>query len=257
MSGAVSEDLPDLERAKALVLKAMAEIGYGIDPDVRVHVVRRPGLPQMATTFSSGDGRFTILVSDRADGFGNVEGLLAHELSHVQRMSAHHPSHEDAAITSAYASVPASAQEHEYQRAILHHVINFTQDFYADPIAFRVIRNLRTYDERGLDQFLESFVADDPFVIDDARQRRWDHGEDVVGNARGVAMIRGVGSPEAVRRAQERQRTFLARIEPSIASHAPWFDAFFAALPPDPTESAFAESLVGYVQHFVTMAEGA
>jgi hypothetical protein len=116
---------PDLDALKDELVAAFARSGHPIRHPVTIRMQR--GLSPEATSFRNGDG-FVVLVSDRALREGSLGLLVAHELGHVQRMDAGHPSHDDDAITAAYASLPPSAFEHEYQRAILHHAINFTQD---------------------------------------------------------------------------------------------------------------------------------
>lgn len=243
---------PDLERARDKLVEGFARAGYPIRSPVTVSI--RQDLPPAATTFRSGQG-FVVLVSDRAVGMGHVELLLAHELGHVQRMDAEHPSHDDDAITAAYASVDGLL-EHGFQREILHHAINFTQDLYADPISFRVSRALGLVDPREIDALIAGFVNDEPYEVEDPLQQRWDRVEDVVGNARAIALARLAEAPRARELAEEAQRRYLGKIPPRIAREAPWFQALFDDLPEDTTRERFTRTLVGYVQRFVATANG-
>lgn len=243
----------DLRSAADTLIAAFAKEGYPIRAPVEV-VVRRD-LPPMATSYRSGRG-FVILVSDRAFEAGHVGLLLAHELGHVQRMDAEHPSHDDDAITAAYAGLPASALQHEYQRAILHHAINFTQDLSADPLSFRVARALGLVEQAELDGLIDGFVNDEPYEIADPRERRWDQVEDMVGNARAIALARLAGAPAALARAEEVQRRYLARLPEDIAREAPWFQAALDDLPEDTTRERFSRMLAEYVRRFAATAEG-
>lgn len=246
--------LAQLETVRDELAAAFARVGYPIRSPVQIRVQR--GLRAAATTFRGDDGGFVILVSERALEGGHPRMLLAHELGHVQRMDAGHPSHNDDAITAAYDSLPESAGEHEYQRAILHHAINFTQDLYADPLSFRVARELGLVQPREVDGLIAGFTNDEPYAIDDPRQRRWDRVEDMVGNARAIALARLAEAPEALARAQATQRRYLEKIEPDIAREAPWFQALFDDLPEDTTRERFTRMLTEYVQRFVATAEG-
>ena len=242
--------MTDLDAIRDALLAGFARVGRPVRAAVDVRV--QPGLPPMATSFRADDG-FTVLVSDRAMESGDVALLLAHELGHVQRMDAGHPSHDDDAITAAYASVGPLPLG--YQRAKLHHAINFTQDLYADPLAFRVARELDLVDEAALDALVAGFVNDEPYEIEDPRERRWDRVEDVVGNARAIALARLAGAPRALREAQEAQARYLARIPADVAREAPWFQAVLDDLPEDTTRERFTRTLVAYAQRFVAVAD--
>jgi hypothetical protein len=242
----------DLERMRDALAAGFAQVGSPIRGRVEVRI--RKDLPPAATTFRSGDG-FVVLVSDRAVEAGHVALLLAHELGHVQRMDAEHPSHDDDAITAAYASVEGKIQ-HRYQSEILHHAINYTQDLYADPLSFRVSRALGLVDPAEVDALIARFVNDEPYDVEDALQRRWDRVEDMVGNARAIALARLADAPHARALAEDAQRRYLARIEPDIAREARWFQALFDELPEDTTRERFTRTLVEYVGRFIATANG-
>lgn len=241
-----------LEATRDTLVAAFADVGHPIRRPVTVAI--RRDLPPAATSFRSGNG-FAILVSDRALDAGRVDLLLAHELGHVQRMDAEHPSHDDDAISAAYASVDHALQRDD-QRAILHHAINFTQDLYADPLSFRVARKLGIADPAEIDALIAGFVNDEPYDIADARERRWDQVEDMVGNARAIALARLAEAPRARELAEQAQRRYLARIPPEIAREARWFQALFDDLPEDTTRERFTRTLVTYVGRFVAIANG-
>jgi hypothetical protein len=243
----------DLEGIRDRLAAGFAQVGFPIRSPVAIAV--RAGLPPAATSFR-GERGFVILVSDRALGGGHLELLLAHELAHVQRMDAGHPSHDDDAITAAYASVDARL-EHGFQREILHHAINFTQDLYADPIGFRVVRALGLAAPAEIDALLAGFVNDEPYEIDEPLLRRWDRVEDMVGNARAITLARHADAPRARELAEGAQRRYLAKIAPEVAREAPWFQALFDGLPEDTTRERFTATLLAYVERFVATANGA
>lgn len=241
----------ELETIRDKLAAAFGKLDHPIRSPVRIAI--RSDLPPAATTFRSGDG-FVILVSEHALRGGHVELLLAHELGHVQRMDAEHPSHDDDAITAAYASVER-ALTRDHQRAILHHAINYTQDLYADPLSFRVARALGLVDPAEIDALIAGFVNDTPYDIDDPHERRWDQVEDMVGNERAIALARLADAPKARELAEQAQERYLARIPPDIAREARWFRNVFAHLPEDTTREAFTAMLVAYVRRFVATAE--
>ena len=233
------------------LVQAFADAGHPIEAPVRARV--QPGLPAVGTTVPDGEG-YLVLVSDRAAEFGDVRMLLAHELGHVQRMASGHASHDDDAITAAYAAVELRT---EHQHAVAHHVINHTQDLYADPLSLRIARSLGIVDDEALDAMILTFANDTPYEVNDPLERRWDRTEDMVGNARAIALARLAGLSSAQARAREAQRTYLARIEPDIAEHAAWFEARLLGLPEHVTRQAFTALLVDYLSRFVRVANGA
>jgi hypothetical protein len=242
-----------LERSLDKILRDMARLGHPIEGRVRVAVA--PGLRANATTVPTPDG-YAIYVNPDLIAEGQLDGLLAHELSHVYRMDSKHPSHDDDAITAAYDSLPESAQEHEYQRAFVHHAINIVEDLYADGISFVVMRDIGALGERSIGDLLDRFVTDESFDIEDEREHRWDVTHDMVSNARGVAMLKRYATPADVARAEAKNARLLAKLPPDIARAAPWFQALFDGLPEDTTREAFTAMLVEYVHRFVDVAEG-
>jgi uncharacterized protein DUF5781 len=244
---------PELEALLEDLRAAFDRVGYSIRGPVQVRT--RRDMAAAATSFRSGDG-FVVLVSEVVIGQATLGLLLAHELGHVQRMEAEHPSHDDDAITAASASVAPRALEHGYQRAILHHAINFTQDLYADPVSLRVARELRLVEPAQLDALIAQFANDTPSDIPDPREARWDRVEDMVGNARAIALAHLAERAHAAALASQAQERFLSQLPADIAREAPWFQALFDDLPEDTTRERFTRLLVTYVQRFVATAEG-
>lgn len=245
---------PDpLDATLARALAALRDLGHPVR--ARVQVEFHAGLRATATTFRTDDG-FGIWLSPERVSADRVDGLLAHELGHVALMDAEHPSHDDDAITAAYASLPPASLEHGFQRAFVHHAINIVEDLYADSLGFDLARRLGALTPEGLDALLESFVRDTPDAFDDPREARWDHAHDMINNARSIALLKREGRMEAARRAEAAQARFLARISPDIAAHAAGFQAFYDGLDPHPTREAFTATLVAYVGRFVAVADG-
>ncbi|MGD0550010.1 MAG: hypothetical protein ABSA81_05635 [Candidatus Bathyarchaeia archaeon] len=104
----------------------MEQAGFRIDQDVKVIVDRE--LPFMGYT-SRRWGSHAIVVSGFALDSPMLEGLLAHELSHVYRNITHHPSHSDPLIADLMRHFIDSHRLHRgYEQEILHQAINHVQD---------------------------------------------------------------------------------------------------------------------------------
>jgi len=241
-----------LDGLRARIENGFAEVGHPILAPVTVAI--RSDLPPAATTFRNGAG-FVVLVSDRAVESGNLELLLAHELGHVQRMASGHASHDDDAIAAAYESVDGKL-EREYQRSILHHAINYTHDLYADPVSLRVARRLGLVEPGVIDALIVGFANDEPYDVADELERRWDRTEDMVGNARALALARLANAPRARETVARMQRRYLDQIPADVASEAAWFESFLGDLPEETTRDDFTRSLVEYTRRFVATANG-
>ena len=111
----------------------MAKAGFRIRSNIKVSV--DPELPFMGYTMPQGQS-FHIVVSGGAVGSGMLEGLLVHEMSHVYRIETKHPSHNANILEEAVATLKSKNRQHDYQKKILHDLLNDIQDLYADDIAF-------------------------------------------------------------------------------------------------------------------------
>ena len=127
------------------VLAMMENAGYAIRGDVRVLV--DPNLGFMGYTFPK-DEKFTIVVSGAAVESGLLEGLLVHELSHVYRIVAKHPSHNGEIINEVMGPFERQGFTREYQQKIMHDLVNHLEDLYADDIAFKVFGNSNIFPRR-------------------------------------------------------------------------------------------------------------
>src|SRR2546430_4753543 len=86
-----SQDVEEaVSKARQTAIEMMRKAGYDIG--TKVKVVVDPQLPFMGYTMPQG-GNFTIVVSDGAVGFGLLEGLVVHAMSHLYRVQGNHPSH--------------------------------------------------------------------------------------------------------------------------------------------------------------------
>src|SRR5437588_12494632 len=134
-----SEDIEEIVwKARQTALEMMRKAGYDIG--TKVKVVVDPQLPFMGYTMPQG-GNFTIVVSGGAIGSALLEGLLVHEMSHIYRIQANHPSHNGQIMEEAVDNLGKMAVLLDCQQKIVHALPNDIQDLYPSDISFKVLRH--------------------------------------------------------------------------------------------------------------------
>lgn len=235
------------------VLAAMAEMGYPVDAKVEFRF--DPKLPIMGYSRPLAKG-YRVVAGKGALQDNLLVTLLAHELSHVQRMASGHPSHNQAAIQAAYDGLRLEGQQEPYHDEILHDAINNVEDLYADGIAFAVMQHMGAIPPEGIGGFFLAWMKSVPDPGQDAREERWRVAHAMLGNARALAQIKSQGTRPQVQQAKRVNARLLEVVPAPIAKAQPWFQSFFDDLPDDITEKDFAEGLADYVRRFVAVAEG-
>lgn len=242
------------QTAGRTVLAAMADMGHEVTAKVEFRY--DPDLPIMGYSRPLRNG-YRVVAGKGALQEQLLVTLLAHELSHVQRMASGHASHSNAAIQAAYDGIRLRGSQEPYHDEILHDVINNVQDLYADGIAFDVMQRMAAVPPGGIGGFFLAWMKPTAEAGSDARETRWRAAHAMVGNARALAQVKAQGTREQMRSAQRINADLLATLSPRIAKAQPWFQGFFDGLDPDVKEAAFADALSEYVRHFVAVAEDA
>jgi len=244
----------DLNEARDRVLASMRRLGYPVE--AKVAVVIDPGLRIMGYTRPVGKG-YRIAVSARAVESGEAEMLLMHELSHVQRMSTGHPSHNDQAIQAAYSTLRLRTEWEPYMEEILHDIVNNVEDLYADGIAFQVLKANGMFEPERLGEFLQGWMSDEVPVGDDDRHTSWLAAHAMLGNARSLAQLDRLGLKDAFAHANRRSEEFLRNVPKEMAREFPYFCKLLRDLKEETTDAGFQQLLEEYMQRFVAVAEGA
>lgn len=240
----------DVDGARDLALSRMAEVGAPIATPVEVVV--DPDLPFMGYTRPMKD-RFQIVVSGGALASGRADTLLLHELSHIHRMEARHPSHSDALVTDVLASLPAAAQDTARKREIIHHLVNNLEDLYADDVAFRAFVESGVMSREAVAAFLQDWVEPEPAATDDAEDDRWWNAWLMTNNARALGQMARHALPDADGRAAAANARLLGRLPAAVAAAQPWFVACARDLPHDPSPEAYAALLGAYLARYVAL----
>lgn len=243
-----------IESSRDTVLAAMSKLGFPVE--AKVDIVLDPKLRIMGYTRPVGKG-YRITVSGGAARSAQLEGLVAHELSHVYRMTTGHPSHNDKAITAAYDTLRLRTEWEPYMEEVLHDIVNNVEDLYADSISFEVVKALGLFKPDEMGEFLQGWMSDDVEEGTDARHARWLAAHAMLGNARSLAQLDRMGLKAAFARASKRNDMFLAKLPGDMAREFPYFCKLLRDLREETTDAGFQALLEEYMQRFVAIAEGA
>jgi hypothetical protein len=231
-------------------LNAMKRAGFVIDQDVSVVVDEK--LPFMGYT-SRQPQSHTIVVSGFSVKSGMLEGLLAHELSHVYRNITNHPSHNERIITHLAGSFSIRHKlDADYQREILHQVINHVQDLYADDISMKVLVNDESglFDSKQLEEFFIEWIKEDPVKTSAARRDQWVNGAMMLSNCFALSNMQRHSIGDNKLRAKSKNDTFLRRINPQVAEKFRYFNDFMVGLREQVTDTEFIEEMEEYLENF-------
>ena len=233
-------------------VKMMARAGFKIRDNVKVSV--NPQLPFMGYTMPQGRS-FKIVVSGGAVGSGMLEGLLVHEMSHIIRIQNNHPSHNAEILEGAVEKLASRNRQHDYQRKILHDLLNDIQDLYADDIAFRVLRTTPTEILDKTTEFLQSWVVDKPVKSEDAVKDRWVNASIMAHNARAIAQMARLRIQDTGQKAARSNQRFLSEVHPDFTKKFDLFQSTLTHLKEEITEEEYGRLLAEHLNHFVELAE--
>ena len=233
--------------------RRMREAGFDVGGGVEIAV--DPRLPIMGYTMPGQGGGFRITVSGGALRSGMLEGLIVHEMSHIYRMLTKHPSHDPRIIGEAMTDAGNGAITKDYQRKILHDLVNNVEDLYADSLAWRVMRKsgLLTADEST--EFIQGWVEDRPAESRDATRVRWENAWSLANNARAIAEMERQGVPDTGERAATLNDRLVSRMAPGARGHFEYFRKLLANLEDGITGSEYRALLIEYLGRFRDAAE--
>jgi len=200
-------------------------------------------------------GRFRIVVSGGAVESGMLEGLLAHEMSHIVRMRTRHPSHNPRIIEAAIRQVGDGVATTDYQRKILHDLVNNVEDLYADDIAFEVIRKVGLMTAKEATEFLQNWVEDAPSEARDRTRARWENAWRLANNARAIAQMERHGVEDTGGVAAAASDRLLSRMGPAARGPFEYLRNLLVNLKKGITEDEYRKLLVDYLGRFLEVAE--
>jgi len=236
------------------VLNLMQHAGFAIEEEVSVVVDR--DLPFMGYT-SRQWRQHTIVVSGFAVRSGMLQGLLAHELSHVYRNVTNHPSHNDQIISQLASSfINRYKLDTDYQREILHQVINHVQDLYADDITMKVLATDNgLFDPRQLEGFFVDWIKDEPVRMGASKRDRWVNAAIMLNNSFALSNMLRHRIDDHEKRAKSKSDAFLTLINQEAAKQFSYFNDFMVGLKEQVSEVEFQHEMEEYLTHFFQVVQ--
>jgi hypothetical protein len=245
------------EKVEAVVKKSfdnavqmMAKAGYKIPNNVKVTV--DPQLPFMGYTMPTRQG-FNIVVAGGAVGSGMLEGLLMHEMGHIYRIVTNHPSHNAHILEEAIGRLGTNLLD--YQRKIIHDLLNDIQDLYADDLTFKVLSRSPVIGLDQMTEFLQSWVKDAPVKSGNQIRDSWANTSLMTHNARAIAQMARHHVEDTESRASKANQAFLDQVDPSIAGEFDYYQKTLLNLREDMTADDYRKLLAEYLNRFVRIAE--
>ena len=236
------------------VLQMMARAGFGIDEEVSVVVDKN--LPFMGYTSRQWQ-KHTIIVSGMAVKSGMLEGLLAHELSHVYRNVTGHPSHNEGIIAHLASSFISNHKlDADYQRQTLHQVLNHVQDLYADDITMKILATDNgLFDPKQLEGFFIEWIKEEPVKTDVNKRDRWANAAIMLNNSFALSNMQRHNINDHDQRAKLKSNTFLSRINQEAAKDFSYFNDFMVGVKEQVTEAEFQQEMKEYLARFFQVVQ--
>lgn len=249
-----------LDRSKILdekaddALRLMNDAGSTIKAAVRFVVDEK--LPFMGYTTYQGQGH-VIVVAGKALTSGMIEGLLVHELSHIYRTEANHPSHNRMLLSNVASLVSAKFKIHVmYQVKVLQEIVNHVQDLYADDIAFQVFAKnqiwLNALDQVG--KFFLNWINTQPAQSRNRRMSTWLDLSLMLNNVFVISNLQRHRMRQFEQEAIMANQLFLSKIGSDLSEKTPYFRTFMTSLKEDVSEDEFKQQLLEYMTCFIQLA---
>jgi len=243
--------VPSVEEALRNVLGIMEQAGFKVNQEVKVVVDERLSFMGYASRRSQSH---VIVISGFAVKSSMLEGLLAHELSHIYRNITNHPSHREPLIASlARSFINSHNLDQDYEKEVLHQAMNHIQDLYADDIAFEVLKAYGgvTSPLEQLGEFFLGWIKEEP-ARGGARERdEWVNASILLNNCFAISnMERHKIKGTQIERARLSNNRFLNQITPSVVMRFDYFNKFMVGLKEDISEAEFGEQMREYLRNF-------
>ncbi len=249
-----------MRRSKVLNEKAdnaltmMNNAGFIMKASVRFVVDEK--LPFMGYTMHQGQ-QHLIVVAGKALSSGMIEGLLVHELSHVYRTEANHPSHNRILLNDVAALITAKFKIHaRYQVKILQEIVNHVQDLYADDISFQVFaknqRRLGSLDQIG--EFFLNWIRTEPAQSRNRKMKAWLDLSVMLNNAFVISNLERHQIRHLEQEAMSANQVFLSKIDSHLSQSSAYFRTFMANLKEDISEHDFKQQLSECMTRFIQLA---
>jgi hypothetical protein len=241
-----------LREATRNALKVMKNAGFEISPTVKVTV--DPDLPFMGYSARRGK-KSIIVVSGGALKSRGLEGLLIHEMSHIYRTDANHPSHNhDLLDRVARIVIPKNHLAKDYQIRVLREAINHLQDLYADDISFRVFSKTLIYSPEQASGFFQDWIEDKPRKTRSTRDV-WLNISLLLNNCFALSNMKRHNVPDVDGKVQKGTERFLTQVGQRMRREYDYFRDLMINLKEEVSEEEFERKLEEYLNRIARLAE--
>lgn len=237
----------------------MRDAGYPLD-ESRVKIAIDEKLPFMGYTREDGtDNHHIIVVSGFAVKSGMFIGLLVHEMSHIYRTAAFHPSHDQKIIGGEIGHFLKQGLAKDYEKKTLLDAVNHLEDLYADDIAFKVFRKndnvIGAPSARDLIAFFQDMVRDRTVRSGNAAKDSWSNASILLDNASALASMKRHNVEDIGSIATRANRRFLAEAGLGVEKEFDYFYKLMIDLREEVSASEFRKLFREYVKRFLSLVE--
>jgi len=225
--------------------------GFRISSKLEVHV--DPELSFMGYSTQKKEGH-VIIVSRAALKTGLLEVLLIHEMSHIYRSDAQHPSHNSRLLSHIIHDVGSHQPLTEsYQFEAIQNAINHVQDIYADDIVFQVLDKTRIIGREKMQEFFLTWVNEEQVPPCDMRDR-WQNVDILLTNCFAVSNLQRHNVEDSEAKLERRIQNYLSKIDDVIKGHFAYFRGYMTGLEREVSEERFRKDLSIYLERIIEAA---
>lgn len=241
-----------VKKATHNALKLMRDSGFEIKE--KLEVVVDPDLPFMGYSTQRRDGH-VIVVAGMALQSGAIEGLLIHEMCHIYRTEANHPSHSRGLLNRVGLHVIHEYHlTEDYQVKIIQQAVNHIQDLYADDLAFKVFEKSKAFPPEQAFAFFLDWIQDTPTEVTDDKDK-WQNIGTMLNNCFALSNLTRHEIPDINNQAETKTQKLLSQVTDKLRKESTYFRNFMTNLARDPTPEQFEQDLSEYLKRIVELAK--
>jgi len=242
----------DLQQAVHDAIEMMRDSGFMIKGKLEVSV--NPELPFMGYS-TQRHGGHVIVVSGGALKTDLVVGLLIHEMCHIYRTEAGHPSHNHQLLNRVGTHVIHENElDEDYEIRIIQQAVNHIQDLYADDLAFQVFRKGGAFTPEQAHSFFLEWIHKTPLEEKSSRDR-WQNIGLMLNNCFAISNLTRHKIPDIDNRAENTVQEFLSKVEGRMKSEFAYLRNFMASLAEGVTGEQFEKALAEYLLRITRLAK--
>lgn len=242
----------ELRQAVRKTLQHMSDSGFEIKGKVEVSVDSK--LPFMGYSTQRREGHI-IVVAGAALKSGLIEGLLIHEMCHIYRTEANHPSHDHQLLNHVGTRViDENELNKDYQIRIIQRAVNNIQDLYADDLAFKVFKRGGAFTPEQAHSFFLEWINDTP-VEERSSRDRWQNVGIMLNNCFAISNLARHRILDIDNQAEYAVQRFLSKANERMRSEFTYFRNFMTNLTEEVTGEQFEKDLTEYLTTIIRVAK--